>query len=124
MLHGTCHCGAIGVSIPASPEYVIDCNCSLCRRLGGLWAHYDASVVAVEAAPGALDEYVWGDRTLRTMRCATCGCVTHWESISEAAGTRCGVNLRNFDPGLVAGLRVRRFDGADTWAFLDADGGG
>ena len=119
MLQGTCHCGAVRVTIPAAPAYVIDCNCSLCRRLGGRWAQFDASEVTVEAAPDAMHAYVWGDRTLRTMRCATCGCVTHWESISEAAGTRCGVNLRNFDPAVTAGLRVRRFDGADTWEFLD-----
>src|SRR5436190_15055830 len=119
MLSGSCHCGAIRLAVPAAPEYLLDCNCSLCRRVGALWAHYDASVVNVEAAPGATDGYVWGDRTLRTVRCATCGIVTHWDSISAAAGTRCGVNMRNFEPGVIAGLRVRRFDGADTWEFLD-----
>jgi hypothetical protein len=29
------------------------------------------------------------------------------------------VNLGNFDPGLIAAVRVRRFDGADTWKFID-----
>jgi hypothetical protein len=30
-----------------------------------------------------------------------------------------GVNARNFDPEVIAGVRVRRFDGADTWTYLD-----
>ena len=119
MLHASCHCGAVRLAVPAAPEFLLDCNCSIYRRVGALWAHYDASVVTVEAAPGATMGYVWGDRTLRTMRCATCGVVTHWESISEAAGTRCGVNMRNFDREVTAGLRVRHFDGADTWDLLD-----
>jgi hypothetical protein len=29
------------------------------------------------------------------------------------------VNLRNFEPKLVDSVVVRRFDGADTWTFLD-----
>jgi hypothetical protein len=29
------------------------------------------------------------------------------------------VNLRNFDPKLLESVVVRRFDGADTWTFLD-----
>jgi hypothetical protein len=63
--------------------------------------------------------YVQGDRTLSTIHCRTCGCVTHWEPLPPTPGARHGVNLGNFDPALIASVRVRRFDGADTWAFLD-----
>jgi hypothetical protein len=34
-------------------------------------------------------------------------------------GARHGVNLRNFDPTLLESVQVRRFDGADTWKFLE-----
>ena len=30
-----------------------------------------------------------------------------------------GVNARNFDPRALASVRIRRFDGASTWKFLD-----
>ena len=30
-----------------------------------------------------------------------------------------GVNLNNFDPRLQESVQVRRFDGADTWTFID-----
>jgi hypothetical protein len=30
-----------------------------------------------------------------------------------------GVNARNFEPPAVDGVRVRKFDGADTWAYVD-----
>jgi hypothetical protein len=32
---------------------------------------------------------------------------------------RHGVNIKNFDPKLRESVRVRHFDGADTWKFLD-----
>jgi hypothetical protein len=34
-------------------------------------------------------------------------------------GKHHGVNLRNFDPKVLESVRIRRFDGADTWKFLD-----
>jgi hypothetical protein len=30
-----------------------------------------------------------------------------------------GINLRNFDPHELGEVRLRRFDGADTWNYLD-----
>ena len=45
--------------------------------------------------------------------------MTHWEPIEPVAGGRHGINLGNFDPALIAAVPVRRFDGADTWRFLD-----
>jgi hypothetical protein len=64
-------------------------------------------------------EYIWGDKTLRTIRCKTCGCVTHWEPLDPAPGAKHGINLGNFDPALIASVRVRKFDGANTWRFFD-----
>ena len=29
------------------------------------------------------------------------------------------VNVRNFDPVEIDNLRIRRFDGADTWTYLE-----
>ncbi|MGQ3055506.1 MAG: GFA family protein [Roseateles sp.] len=119
LLHGSCHCGAVRLTLPFAPEKATNCNCSLCRRLGGLWAYYEFGTVAVEGHPEHTAEYIWGDRTLRTLRCAHCGCATHWEPLVPEPGARHGVNLNNFDPQLRASVQVRRFDGDDSWTFLD-----
>jgi hypothetical protein len=39
--------------------------------------------------------------------------------MNPAPGARHGVNLGNFEPSLLAAVRVRHFDGADTWKFID-----
>jgi hypothetical protein len=39
--------------------------------------------------------------------------------LASNPGCRHGVNLGNFDPKLIAAVRVRRFDGADTWTHID-----
>jgi len=83
------------------------------------WVYFEFGTVKIEGHPEATAEYVWGDKTLRTIRCRTCGCVTHWEPLPPTPGAKHGVNLANFDPDLIASVRVRRFDGADTWKFID-----
>lgn len=45
--------------------------------------------------------------------------MTHWEPLQPEPGMHHGVNLRNFEPKLLESVRIRRFDGADTWTFLD-----
>ena len=119
MHEGSCHCGAVRLKLPSTPEVATDCNCSLCRRIGGPWVYFPVGTVEISSAPGATAAYVQGDRTMRTIHCTTCGCITHWEPVDPAAAGKQGVNLGNFDPALIAAVRVRRFDGADTWTFFD-----
>jgi hypothetical protein len=115
MVETSCHCGAVKLEVESAPTQLTSCNCSICRRLGTLWCYYAPSQVRVT---GATATYRWGDKMLDLHRCNTCGCVTHWVSIDPATN-RMGVNARLMDPVVIADVRVRRFDGADTWEFLD-----
>ena len=119
MIEATCHCGAVRITIPRKPRQLTSCNCSICRRYGTLWAYYKAKEVSVRSARGATTSYSWGDRFLRFVRCNTCGCITHWEPLQLKSDSRIGVNTRNFEPSALGEVRVRRFDGAATWKFLD-----
>jgi hypothetical protein len=119
VLSGSCHCGAVRIEVPRRPRSLTDCNCSICRRYGTLWAYYKAAAVRVIAKSGAIKEYGWGRKKLRFVRCATCGCVTHWRNVRLTDSSRIGVNWRNFEPEAMAGIRVRRLDGASSWRYLD-----
>ncbi|MBP6853353.1 MAG: hypothetical protein KA164_17255 [Rhodoferax sp.] len=116
---GSCHCGAVCLVLPAAPATATDCNCSICRRLDALWAFYPFGSVKIGGHPQNTQAYIWGARTLRTVRCANCGLATHWEPLDPHADPRVGVNLHNFDPQLVARVRVRHFDGAPSWIYRD-----
>lgn len=121
MVRGSCHCGAVTFHLAATPEWLTECNCSICRRLGALWAHAHPSSIEIEASEGSTLAYSWGERTIAFHTCRTCGCTTHWQSLGPEPATRMAVNGRLATPEAVAGVPVRRFDGADTWAFLDGD---
>lgn len=119
MIRGTCHCGAVAFELAKTPDWLTACNCSICRRLGTLWAHADAAEIKLTGGPDATFGYAWGDRTLAFHTCRTCGCTTHWQSLQPDRSTRMAVNVLLADPDAVASLRIRHFDGADTWAYLD-----
>jgi hypothetical protein len=35
MHQGSCHCGAVRMTLPSTPKVTAACNCSLCRQIGG-----------------------------------------------------------------------------------------
>ncbi len=118
MIEASCHCGSVKIDIPRKPRTLTDCNCSICRRYGVLWAYYSAADVHIHGAP-ATSSYLWGERSIRFVRCRKCGCVTHWIGAKDPGSGRIGVNARNVDPDVLKGVRIRHLDGARTWKFLD-----
>ena len=111
MIAATCHCGAVRIEVPYPPATVTDCNCTLCRRYGVLWAYYNEADVRVFAQPGVIDEYIRGRKEQRFGRCNACGCVMFWQKLVAADGNEMGVNARNFEPNELAAARVEKLDG-------------
>ena len=119
MIEASCHCGAIRLQAARLPERLTSCNCSLCRRIGVLWAYYGPDEVTIVAGTGRTVPYVQGEGTLEMHHCPTCGCVTHWEPAVKEGATKMAVNARMMDPEEIADIPVRRFDGASSWTYLD-----
>lgn len=111
----TCHCGAVTITLPAAPKQITHCNCSLCRRLGVLWAYYE--IADVSLPPAELTEtYAWGGRNVDFHRCGSCGCLTHWFP-RKAGRTGLGLNARLLDPMVLEGAEKRYKDSAGTGLF-------
>jgi hypothetical protein len=118
MIEASCHCGAVKFEIRDAPVTVTECNCSICRRYGVLWAYYSPAHVRIVATERATEGYLWGEKSIEFHRCRNCGCVTHWARAAQPAD-RMGVNARLMAPDILAAARRRRLDGADTWKYLD-----
>lgn len=117
----SCHCGIVRLELPRLPRSLTQCNCSICRRYGALWAYFRRRSVRVIAARSALASYTWRNRVRQYRHCKRCGCVTHYQQrVRRPDGTDIvAVNLRNIDdPERVAQVRTRLLDGAKTWRML------
>jgi len=119
MIEATCHCGAVRVEAPRAPETVTDCTCSICRRLGVLWAYYDPAELIFATPNAELDAYVWGDKMIAFHRCRACGCTIDWRPRPGTDPNRMGLNARLFDLEVLASARVRHLDGADSETYVD-----
>jgi hypothetical protein len=64
MTEASCHCGTVRLICDAAPTEVTDCNCSICRRYGVLWAYYSPAQVQLIPADAATDTYLWDDRAI------------------------------------------------------------
>ena len=117
MVTASCHCGLVRIELDTAPAEVTDCNCSICRRYGVLWAYYSPRQVRV-AAGRPTDTYMWDDCSIAFHRCVDCGCVTHWSAV-DPARDRMGVNARLMDPEIRSAARLRHLDGALTERYLD-----
>ncbi len=94
------------------PRRLTDCNCSICRRYGALWAYYSHKTARVLSSRSALAVYTWRNGTLEFYRCRRCGCVTHHERSRKRADGTVAVNARLLKPEDLASLPIRKFDGA------------
>lgn len=119
MFNASCHCEAVRMEVGELPSTVTECNCSICRRYGALWAYYTRDQVNLIADPEALTRYCWGDRSIEFCHCRRCGCLTHYESVDRHAGSRFALNARMLPLNVMRSLTVRHFDGADSWQYLD-----
>lgn len=105
---GSCHCGAIRLTLRESPSEANECNCTICRRTAGLWHYTTPDKVGIE---GQGVSYRQGDCALDLWHCQSCGCTTHWTP-TDPDYPRMAVNLRMFEPDLWRDLPRRLIDGA------------
>lgn len=112
-LSGKCHCGAVTVSVPAAPDYINDCNCSLCMTRGAIWGYFPPRDVTIAGETSRYIRADLPDSALATHWCSHCGTTTHWSAL-DPGYDRMGVNMRLFRPGDYAHVEVRAIDGA-SW---------
>ncbi len=119
VIKGACHCGDIQFELSRKPEWLTSCNCSICVKLGAIWAHDEASSITLIYESDTTSTYIWGDKTLAFHTCKTCGCTTHWENLDSTKYSRIGVNFRMCSEQDISQYRVRTWDGAKSNEYLD-----
>jgi hypothetical protein len=99
---------------------VTQCNCSICAKLGALWAYYPPDALEITRGDDVLVPCRWGDELIDIRFCGTCGCTMHWraragrehECFPEGTPRKLGVNARLIDDLDATGLPIRLVDGA------------
>jgi len=119
MIIASCHCGNISLQTEQLPATVTACNCSICSRLGALWAYFQPSDVSVSHKFKTPASYMWGDKDIAFHHCPLCGCSTHYTTTEKCDSQRLAINARMFSGELLEDISIRNFDGATSWKYID-----
>jgi hypothetical protein len=84
MLKLSCHCGQIRIEIKALPDYVNECNCTLCAKAGARWAYLPPSEVSVDGRAKGYSRDDKEDPAAEVQFCANCGSTTHFTLTASA----------------------------------------
>ena len=101
----TCHCKNIQITFKKLPNYVRDCDCPMCNRLGALWADFDSNEIKIKVKSKTIT-YQWGKGEYEMHHCHHCGCSTHYSSFEEN-NDEIGVNLRMLDRSLLEQIPIK-----------------
>ncbi len=114
MLHaGSCHCGKIAFDVEADITEVTDCNCSLCRRRGGLLWFGPREALVLKTPESDVSTYTFNKHHIRHHFCATCGVSPFGEGENPKTGAKTvAVNVRCL-PGVdLKALKIVEYNGA------------
>jgi hypothetical protein len=118
MLDLSCHCSGVRIRIGKRPDFINQCNCSLCTRAEADWAYFDPAEVEVEGGTTGYCRDDKADPSAEIQQCPECGATTHF-TLTESAVARfgrsaIGVNMRLAKETDLAGIELRFPDG-NSW---------
>lgn len=110
-----CLCGQASVEIARRPDYVFECNCTLCAKSGARWGYFDPAQVRLAGQTRAYRRQDKADPASEIHFCPTCGVTTHFRltesAIARFGETLLGVNMALADEADLAGIELRYPDG-------------
>lgn len=115
MLKLSCLCGQANIKIDKKPDYINECNCTLCSKSGARWGYFHPSQVHVAGATQGYSRDDKADPNAQIHFCRTCGATTHFvlteSAVTKFGNTLMGVNMRLANESDLAGIELRYPDG-------------
>jgi len=118
MLTLSCLCGQSRIDLAKRPDFVHECNCTLCSKSGARWGYFHPSDVTVAGEHKGYSRADKADPAAEIRFCPTCGVTTHFVltpgAVAKFGNSLMGVNMGLAPEAALAGIELRYPDGA-TW---------
>jgi hypothetical protein len=113
LYEGSCHCGNIAFEVEGEFGDAIDCNCSLCRRRGGLLAFAPRDKLTLKTPIENISTYTFNHHAIQHHFCSRCGIAPFGEGVSPNGTATASINLRCIPAIDLDALKVTRYNGKD-----------
>jgi len=112
----SCHYQSVHITINAKPNYINDCNCSLCCNSGAIWGYYRHHEVKIKGATSTYKRTDRANAAVQIHSCKNCSATTHWTLTEDFlaqnnSADNMGVNMRLFKAENLQGTELRFPDG-------------
>ena len=108
---GSCHCGQVAFEVEGELEQVIDCNCSICSRMGSLHWFVPREKLVLLTSQERLADYTFGAQTIQHHFCSKCGIHPFGEGSDPKGNRMAAINVRCLEEVDLSSLPVKHFDG-------------
>lgn len=110
---GSCHCGNVAYTLEGEVTEAIDCNCSMCRKRGGLLAFFPRDALTLTTPENSYATYTFNTHKLQHHFCPKCGIAPFSEGVHPGTGNKmAAVNVRCLADVDLAALKITSVDGA------------
>ncbi|MFT4257790.1 MAG: GFA family protein [Pseudoxanthomonas sp.] len=110
---GSCHCGRIAFEVEGRIDQVLDCNCSMCRRRGGLLWFVPREALVLSTPEAEISTCTFNKHHLQHHFCAHCGIATFSEGVNPKTGVAtAAINVHCLPEADLSVLKVVPVDGA------------
>lgn len=115
---GSCLCGSVEISILEKPDFINECNCTLCRKTGAAWGYFSSAQVHTSGKTVSIMRADKNDPFAEVHSCDHCASTTHYtisKSYTDKHGPSdmVGVNMYLFNLNDLKGVEVRFPNGKD-----------
>ena len=115
MLILSCLCGQVRIELIKQPDFIHECNCTLCSKTGARWGYFHPSEVALTGETAGFCRSDKAAPNAQVQFCPTCGSTTHFVltegAIAKFGNSVVGVNMWLADAKDLAGVELRFPDG-------------
>jgi hypothetical protein len=118
-MEGGCHCGRVRFRVRADLDTVTACNCSMCTKKGLLHLIVAPEQFELVSGKDELSTYEFNTRTAKHTFCRHCG--IHPFYVPRSDPDKIDVNARCLDGIDLSALSIKRFDGKNWEAAMEAD---
>ncbi len=108
---GSCHCGQIAFEVEGDLSQVMDCNCSICVRMGSLHWFVPRDKLSLLTPENQMATYTFGKKAIQHHFCPTCGIHPFGEGTDPAGNAKAAVNARCLEGVDLTTLTVTHIDG-------------
>ncbi len=110
---GSCHCGKVAYQVEGEIDQVLDCNCSMCRRRGGLLWFVPRTALRLTTDEADLGTYRFNTGVIAHHYCPDCGVAPFSEGKAPDGSPMGCVNVRCLDGVDLTALTIVHWNGRD-----------